>query len=401
MAFSHMSSDESITVVVDGKTTTVKSDTPNFKPLKAALRANDEEAVRKSLSVSGAVEAWSQGNFKLDGNRALYKDVPISGELGERIVQMAANGESPEPLVKFWEKLQRNPSWRSVEQLFSFLKHQGIPIIANGNFLAYKGVKSNYTDKHSGLVDNKPGAVCEMPRNKISDDPNEACHYGFHVGALSYARNFANTVVVCEVDPADVVCIPYDSSQEKMRVCRYRVRGNHSGELLPSTTYDLEQDLGTGAEIEQEQEELDLDIEEIPDAASEVLVKALETLDEANATFERTVSMIQVLDDEVVADTSAKVAEAKAKAVKVQITKKPPMEKRLKKQRAAGKKPVLKVSKEFKRVHEMDSRALLDVGIMDLRDYAGKVLHIVGASKIPGGKVPLVNLILKTRKQFA
>lgn len=378
MGFKHISTDTSITVVVDGNTTTIQNDAPNFKTLKAAIRANDEAAVRKNLSVSGAVEAWSRENFKYDGDGVFFKGEKVPSELGERIVAMAANGDSPEPLMKFWEKLQKNPSWRSVQQLFPFLRHQGIPIIGNGNFLAYKGVNSNYTDKHSGRVDNKPGAVCEMPRNKISDDPDQACHYGFHVGALAYARDFGCTVVVCEVDPSDVVCIPHDSSQQKMRVSKYRVRGNHNGELLPSTTYDLEADLGAGAVVEPEDEELDYDVEE-----------SLETK-EAKAELKELNDMFEAIENQGLVEAPPK---PRAKRL--------PLERRLKEQRKEDKPARLRVSREFWRIHEMGRRELLDQTIQDLRDYAGRVLHIVGATKIPGGKVPLVSQILKVRRNFA
>jgi hypothetical protein len=44
---------------------------------------------------------------------------------------------------------------------------------------------------------------------------------------------------------------------------------------------------------------------------------------------------------------------------------------------------------------------LLDESIGDLRTYAAKVLHIVGASKIPGGKLSLIAQIMKVRKNFS
>lgn len=362
-SYRYVTTGSSITVTGKGRTVTIQDDAPNYKHLKEALRSGRDEEVEKYLDFKSTIEAWSKGSFKFEGDEVTYKGERIPGDLGRRISAMAAKGEDPAPLMKFWEKLQKNPSWRSVEQLFPFLNHQGIPIIANGNFLAYKGVNYNYTDKHTGRVDNKPGTVNEMPRNKISDDPDVACHYGFHVGALGYARSFASVTVVCEVDPADVVCIPKDSSQQKMRVSKYRVRGNHNGELLPSTTYNLEADLGTGAEVEQEQEEFDLDIEETePEEAK-----------------------------------TAKAASKKAPKKK----KKSPKEKRLKVKRAADKQAKLKVASKYRKIHEEDRRQLLDETIMDLREYATQVLHIVGASKIPGGKVPLVQQILKVRRNFS
>lgn len=152
---------------------------------------------------------------------------------------MATDGQDPTMLLKFWVRLKNNPSWRSVKQLFNFLDHENIPFTKDGCFLAYKSVRNDYKDVHSSKWDNSPGAVNEMPRNEISDDPLEACHIGFHVGALSYARIFhGSRIMVCKVDPADVVCVPYDAGQQKMRVSKYKVLGEHSGQPLDSTVFD-------------------------------------------------------------------------------------------------------------------------------------------------------------------
>lgn len=174
----------------------------------------------------------------MKGETILFSGEELPLDLNNRIVRMVANGEDPTSFLNFYERLQKNPSWRSVKQLWNFLQHEGIPLTKDGCFLAYKGVKSNYKDAHSGKIDNSPGRTNEMPRNQISDDPNEACHEGFHVGALGYARSFSQRVVICKVDPADVVCVPYDASSQKMRVCRYKVVGNYSGDKLPDTTFD-------------------------------------------------------------------------------------------------------------------------------------------------------------------
>jgi hypothetical protein len=166
-----------------------------------------------------------------------YNGASLPTELNQRVIKMATAGDDPTALFNFWERLQKNPSKRSVDQLFSFLSHQGIPFEKDGTFLAYKGVRSDLKDAHSGKFDNSPGNVHEMPRNQISDDPNHACHEGFHVGALAYASGFSQRVVICRVDPEHVVCVPYDASAQKMRVCKYEVIGFHNGQELSSTVH--------------------------------------------------------------------------------------------------------------------------------------------------------------------
>jgi hypothetical protein len=130
--------------------------------------------------------------------------------------------------------------------LFGFLQHAGIPIAPDGRFLAYKGVMKDYRDVHSSRCTsetcghktyyNRPGAANEMPRNEVSDDPDVPCHAGLHVGSLAYARDLGERVVVCAVGPEDVVCVPKDCSQQKVRCCRYEVVG-HLGDQLPDTLF--------------------------------------------------------------------------------------------------------------------------------------------------------------------
>lgn len=231
---------DSITVIWDKKPVTVPKTSPQFKHLKNALLSEDWDSIPKHLTVKSTVAEWAKGKFTVNDDVFSYDGVPLPSDLNGRILAMAAKDENPTPLLKFWEHLQKNPSWRSVEQLWPFLRNQGISFTEDGCFLAYKGVRNDYKDLHSGRFDNRPGVIHEMPRNRISDDPNHACHVGFHVGALEYARSFGGAdsrVVVCKVNPADVVCVPYDENHQKMRVCKYEVIGNHNGRHLPETVY--------------------------------------------------------------------------------------------------------------------------------------------------------------------
>jgi hypothetical protein len=44
-----------------------------------------------------------------------------------------------------------------------------------------------------------------------------------HVGTFAYAADYGDVVLACEVNPADVVTVPYDYDGAKIRVCRYKV----------------------------------------------------------------------------------------------------------------------------------------------------------------------------------
>lgn len=235
---SYTITDESITLIWEGKPVTVKKGAPNYAGLRKAILSEDWGSIPGYLTVKTTIETWSHGAFKANGNTITYNDDEIPRSIHDRIYGMLKRGEEPTALLRFYERLSENPSRRSVEQLFPFMEHQGIPLEEDGTFLAYKSVKSDYTDKHTGTIDNTPGTKHKMARNKVSDDPREACHFGFHVGSLKYAKDIfggaGDKMVICRVDPKDVVSVPYDHSQQKMRVCAYEVVGNYGGQM-PST----------------------------------------------------------------------------------------------------------------------------------------------------------------------
>lgn len=229
-----------VSVVIRGEVITVRRGSVNFEAARQAVINEQWEGIEKVLIPGHAVEKWLGKGFFFREGVIFYGEDKIDPRLSERMVKMAAQGDNPTALMKFWRRLQHNPSMRSVEQLYGFLENKGIPIDDEGFILAYKAIRADYKDFHSGKCDNTVGQVLSMPRNRISDDPNQACHYGFHVGALEYASTFGGSdrrIVVCRVDPADVVCVPYDHSMQKVRVCRYEVLSEHGDQSFLSDTY--------------------------------------------------------------------------------------------------------------------------------------------------------------------
>jgi hypothetical protein len=177
------------------------------------------------------LEVFSQGKITVDpaGECIVYDGNLISNKLTDRIMTLLKERgqDGVQLLVNFLEKLMENPSYRAVNSLYDFLLHNDIEIIENGNFYAWKRVRANMTDVHSGEFDNSVGSTVEMPRNLVNEDPEQTCSAGLHVAARHYLRSFSGPVVVkCEVDPRDVVAIPRDYNNSKMRVCRYKVVEN-------------------------------------------------------------------------------------------------------------------------------------------------------------------------------
>ncbi len=374
-------SGESITVVWKGKAHTIRKGAPNFVGLRdAVLKAvvsDDWSEVPGFFTVALSIENWAKGRFKVNpgSDTIYYDDRPLPHELNDRIMKMVARGEDPAPFFNFWERLQRNPSMRSVDSLYKFLVNQGIAFTPEGRFLAYKGLKADYKDCHTGKVDNRPGTINKMPRNLVSDDPRTECHYGYHVGSESYARGFAQgQVVICEVDPEHVVCVPY-ADAGKLRCCEYKVVGNY-GSTLSSTVHVVDEH-----DPDEDDEDKTVDLDETDEFEDED--EDLDDEDEEDEEDEETDNPDDALDD--------KNWEEDGKTPKKSRT--PPFA------NSVPEKTPVKMPKGYAKLNKLDFSGLMQISIDELRQYAGKGLKILGASKIPGGKTALVTRIVQVRDE--
>ena len=202
-----------------------------YVALKQAIRDQNEDEVREILIPKVRLVKYANEYFELDEKDVLYmKDRPseaVNKTIATRLMEFANDKLPIEPIVNFWKKLRSNPSDDSKEQLFGFLEANYHPITPEGNFLAYKKVTSQdgkLVDTHSKSMDNSIGKVVEMKREKVDVDRNNACSHGLHVASWQYAQSFGGNVLVeVLVDPADVVAVPLDYDQQKMRTCKYKV----------------------------------------------------------------------------------------------------------------------------------------------------------------------------------
>ena len=217
-----------LTVVVDGKQHTILASNPLFASAVSAFQIKDFDALMLALEPSrkfiNLYAKYEQIEVK-DGSVFVDGD-SIQSVVADRIINFLADGVDCLPIFKFITRLQLNPSKRAVDELYTFLEHKHLPVTETGTFLAYKAVRNDYTDKHTGKFFNGVGEVLSMPRNKVDDDKNVGCSYGFHAGTLKYASEFASgndKLVLVEIDPADVVSIPTDCQFQKLRTARYKV----------------------------------------------------------------------------------------------------------------------------------------------------------------------------------
>ena len=240
-----------ITVFIEGKQYTINASNPAFPNALKAYKESDWQGLVDSIHPANKLHRlyFQYENIEVkDGNVYIDGDA-VTSIVAERVLNALAGDVDAVHIFKFMTRLQLNPSKRAVDELYTFLEHKNLPITDSGTFLAYKAVRSDYSDKHTGTFFNTVGSVLTMPRNKVDDDKEVGCSYGFHAGTLEYASDFANhydKMVVVEIDPADVVSIPTDCNFQKLRTCRYKVVAEYEKPLVEdkyTSNFETENDV--------------------------------------------------------------------------------------------------------------------------------------------------------------
>ncbi len=224
MSYPFIIQGSNVVVVIDNKPHTISKTHITYQKIVDAIKAGDWETVKNVIDPKKVVINYGRGNVSVQGDTLYWQGEVFNGTLAARMIQMLQEGFSIEPMVAFMDNLMDNPSKRSVDELYGFLEKNNLPITPDGHFLAYKRVRDDFKDCHTGTMDNSPGTVVEMPRNKVDDDKDRTCSTGLHFCSQEYLKSFggARTVIV-KINPRDVVSIPSDYNNSKGRACRYEV----------------------------------------------------------------------------------------------------------------------------------------------------------------------------------
>ena len=233
MRVSYTVTGDNITLFYKGKIFSIPSSSSRFAELKEHLKLpkHDSYFIESIVNIRSMVERFSQGNVKIYGDEVHYKGMPVVNSLAERLVQLIDDGFEVTPWINFMENVMLNPSKDSRERLFTFLEKNKSPITEDGHFIGFKRIRPDWTDIYTGKMDNSVGNIVEMPRENVDENNKNTCSHGLHVAASIYLdtgpTQFTDTVnsrtVVVKVNPRDVVAVPPDYNETKMRTCRYEV----------------------------------------------------------------------------------------------------------------------------------------------------------------------------------
>ena len=217
-----------------------------YDNLKACVMEGQQDEFLELIDTVSVIEDWSEGNFEFKDGYLYYEDEQVASQPTERIVGLIKGGHDHKPMLAYLDRLYQNVSNRAVMESYDWCSHKGLPITPDGMLVGYKGVtvyqgedtvdkigniitEGDLVDKYTGKsFRNNTMDSPSMNRRRVSDNCNEGCAAGLHVGTFEYASDWATNsgkVVLVKFDPSDIVSVPTDCNHQKMRVSAYTVIG--------------------------------------------------------------------------------------------------------------------------------------------------------------------------------
>jgi hypothetical protein len=230
-----IANDGTVTAIVSGQTYCFGKSHPNYNKLIKHLKNNNVEHFEATYDIVSHVNAYCEGYVNCTDGSLSWDGIKMPNMFTNTIIDMVKQGFPFEPMLNFLDNLSQNPSDHAVVELFDFMENKNMPITYDGCFLAYKAVREDYKDIYSGTFDNSIGSVCQVHRHKVDNNRDNGCGHGLHVGAIDYAKSYGginiddedndggNRLMICKVNPRDVVSVPSDHKFQKLRCCRYEV----------------------------------------------------------------------------------------------------------------------------------------------------------------------------------
>ena len=244
---------DAVTLILNGEVFTGSRQYAENSGVLVALKNQNFRKAADLLNKEKAIVRRSLGAFTVENGVIYHNNVAVRNVVADRIVELIDAGLPFMPAVHFLENILQNPSMSAKEAGYKFLELKGLPLTPEGHFLAYKVLRSDYMSKTAGRepvqvsrdggntwetvighIPNNVGNIVRIERNFVDDDREKACSYGLHVGSLGYSgpqgwfysAESGEKIVIVDVNPRDIVSIPNDAHEEKLRVCEYRVVDN-------------------------------------------------------------------------------------------------------------------------------------------------------------------------------
>lgn len=224
-----------ITVFLSNKAMTIISEQENFEKVRKLLLSEDystpEEVTkyfvtREQLEEDAKKISSEEVKVEVTSTAVLVNGIEATGIIVNRILHLKKENKPFTSLVEFLKNVAKNPLESARRELFDFLYANDLPITQDGCFLAYKKVRKDYMDCHSGEYDNHIGKTVVMPREKCDANRENTCSFGLHFASYDYMGSYTGErIVIVKINPQNVVAFPKDYGNQKGRCCEYAVIG--------------------------------------------------------------------------------------------------------------------------------------------------------------------------------
>ena len=228
----------SVVLAIDGEVYTIESTNKLYTEIVDLANSREiytipKDEILDKISVSRAISRYVSGDIVAEHGILKFKGKVIDTTLARYILHNMEQGLPVDNIVNFMNNLYENTSYRAVNEVFDFIKACNLPISDDGYLIAYKKVRNNYTDCHSGTFDNSIGQKPNMPRYEVNEDKHQTCSTGLHFCSASYLDSFgtfrnksgSDRIMIVKVNPKDIVSVPKDYNNAKARACEYEVIG--------------------------------------------------------------------------------------------------------------------------------------------------------------------------------
>lgn len=257
----------SVTAFIDGEMYIANQDHINWNSIVAGCIADDNSVVRLFNPAEEAARRFERltDRISVASGKVYFDGDHVDNVITEQILGFLNADEDFGPLVNFMEKLYTNPQEHARTQLYGWMKARpSITITPDGDLIAYKGVQSGsdaegafiYRSTASGTamvngevfedqqIPQRIGDTVEMPRSEVQFDPRVGCSAGLHAGTFDYSGSYGDTRVRVAINPRDVVSVPTEHNEQKIRVCRYVIIdiADKTVDTTPVYSIDVDED---------------------------------------------------------------------------------------------------------------------------------------------------------------
>jgi hypothetical protein len=199
---------------------------PNYDRLRDGLLdgASVDDLIQL-VDTKAAIEGKTFGLVTVGNDAVWYRCKQLHGYLVEKLLAILGAGLDITPWATLLDNLMLNPDPATRADLPLFLEKARMPITLDGHFLAWRIVRENFFDVHSGQFDCSPGKVISMPREECDPNRDQTCSTGLHAAAFDYLSDYGlndsgRKVMLVKINPRDVVAVPSDYHNAKLRACQ-------------------------------------------------------------------------------------------------------------------------------------------------------------------------------------